>query len=75
MDALRIVASNRVSHAPLLSWREFDTGGYNPTPTIVAAAKAVYAGHSVAEIGPTDADAQRFNAPQNDFGIASLRHA
>jgi hypothetical protein len=42
----------------LLSWREFDIAGYNPTPTIVEAARAVYAGHSVAEIGRTDAEGE-----------------
>lgn len=50
----------RLSEGTLLtrpvSWQEFDLGGYNPTPTIVEAARAVYAGHSVSEIGRTDAD-------------------
>jgi len=39
-----------------LTWQAFDTGGYNPTPNIVEAARAVYSGHSVAEIGRTDAE-------------------
>jgi len=53
--ALRVGAST-ASAAAAMSWQEFDTGGYNPTPTIVDAARAVYAGHSVAEIGRTDAE-------------------
>lgn len=57
-DALRSAASLSVDGAPLLAWREFDTGGYNPTPTIVAAARAVYAGHSVKEIGRSDAEGE-----------------
>jgi len=39
-----------------MTWQQFDSGGYNPTPTIVEAAREMYAGHSVAEIGRTDAD-------------------
>ena len=54
--AFRSAASLSGGEVPLLSWRKFDTGGYNPTPTIVEAARAVYAGHSVAEIGRTDAE-------------------
>jgi hypothetical protein len=55
-EAFRVARSLSVDHGPLISWREFDIGGYNPTPTIVEAARAVYAGHSVAEIGRTDAE-------------------
>ena len=54
--ALHIAGSVVPADAASLSWHEFDTGGYNPTPTIVEAARSVYAGHSVAEIGRTDAD-------------------
>jgi hypothetical protein len=57
-EALRLATSISVEGAPLLSWREFDTATYNPTPTIVEAARAVYAGHSVAEIGRTDAEGE-----------------
>jgi hypothetical protein len=56
-EALRVAISIS-AYAPLLSWREFDVAGYNPTPTIVEAARAVYAGHSVAEIGRTDAEGE-----------------
>jgi hypothetical protein len=51
-----LAASFSVDRVPSLPWREFDTAGYNPTPTIVEAARAVYAGHSVVEIGRTDAE-------------------
>lgn len=55
-DALQIAASVGVSGVSPVTWRDFDSSNYNPTPNIVAAARAVYAGHSVAEIGRTDAD-------------------
>ncbi len=55
-EALQMAASLGASNAPSVSWRDFDSGGYNPTPTIVDAARAVYAGHSVREIGRSDAD-------------------
>jgi hypothetical protein len=57
-EALRLATSISVHGVPLLSWREFDIAGYNPTPTIVEAARAVYAGHSVVEIGRTDAEGE-----------------
>jgi hypothetical protein len=55
-EALQLAACLSVESGSLLAWREFDIAGYNPTPTIVEAARAVYAGHSVADIGRTDAD-------------------
>jgi hypothetical protein len=55
-QALKVAASISSKELPSLSWYDFDRGGYNPTPTIVDAARAVYAGHSVAEIGRTDAE-------------------
>jgi hypothetical protein len=48
-------------HERALTWQEFDKAGYNPTPTIIEAARAVYAGHSVAEIGRTDAEGIALN--------------
>lgn len=33
----------------------YDASGYNPTPDIVSAARSIYAGHTVASIGRTDA--------------------
>jgi hypothetical protein len=55
-EAFRSAASICFSDQPSLCWRDFDIGGYSPTPTIVEAARAMYAGHSVAEIGRTDAE-------------------
>ena len=37
--------------------KEWESGAYQPTPTIVEAAQALYAGHSVEEISRTDASA------------------
>src|SRR5262249_397457 len=45
-EALRLAASTSVDGMSSLDWRQFDIGGYSPTPTIVEAARAVYAGHS-----------------------------
>ena len=42
-----------------IGWLEFDAARYNPTPSIVAAARAIYAGHTVHEIGRADASAKR----------------
>jgi hypothetical protein len=55
-EALQLAASLGASNAASVCWRDFDSGAYNPTPTIVDAARAVYAGHSVKEIGRSDAD-------------------
>jgi hypothetical protein len=37
---------------------EFETSPYRPTPTIIEAARALYAGHSVADLGRGDAAAE-----------------
>lgn len=39
-------------------WQCFDAAPYNPTPNIVSTARALYAGHSVAEIGRSDASSE-----------------
>lgn len=54
--ALDTAAAVQGNSRATLSWHEFDRGAYSPTPNIVDAARAVYSGHSVAEIGRTDAD-------------------
>ena len=38
-----------------IDWRLYDAASYNPTPTIVTAARELYAGNSVHEIGRADA--------------------
>ena len=40
-----------------VNWREWKTGRYSPTPTIMEAALALYRSHSVAEISRSDASA------------------
>lgn len=40
-----------------IDWRVFDASSYNPTPTIVTATRGLFAGHTVKEIGRSDADA------------------
>jgi hypothetical protein len=55
-EALRVAAALGASSQPRISWREFEGAAYNPTPTIVEAAREIYRGQSVAEIGRSDAD-------------------
>lgn len=45
-----------------LTAHEFDTSPYRPTPTIVEAARALYSGHSIAELGRGDAAALELDA-------------
>ncbi|WP_049757606.1 DNA/RNA helicase domain-containing protein [Magnetococcus marinus] len=51
--------------APQLDWETFDSSSYNPTPSIVDAARHVYAGHAVAEIGRADASAEVLESAAN----------
>ncbi len=60
VDALRAVAAE--AGPEQINWRTFDSATYNPTPDIVAAAKHVYAGHTVREIGRADASAAALEA-------------
>lgn len=53
---------------PQIDWRAFDASAYNPTPDIVTAARGVYAGHSVRDIGRSDA-----NADALELTAATLR--
>lgn len=41
-----------------IDWKEFDASSYSPTPDIVTAARALYAGHGVKEVGRADAPAE-----------------
>jgi len=54
--ALNAVAE--LTHGNQMSWADFDASSYNPTPDIVSAARGLYAGHSVREIGRADASAE-----------------
>jgi len=54
--ALNAVAE--LAHGDQMSWADYDASSYNPTPDIVSAARGLYAGHSVREIGRADASAE-----------------
>lgn len=45
------------AEGPLVDPHRWETGRYRPTPTIIEAATALYAGHSVEEISRSDASA------------------
>jgi Schlafen group 3, DNA/RNA helicase domain len=47
-----------------LAWQAVDQGVYNPTPSIVEAARALYAGHTVKEIHRTDSNGARLRKTQ-----------
>tara|TARA_R110002049_G_scaffold137350_2_gene297353 strand:+ start:34176 stop:36176 length:2001 start_codon:yes stop_codon:yes gene_type:complete len=65
--ALRSIA--QLSDAGQIAWADYDASSYNPTPDIVTAAKGLYAGHSVREIGRADAPAEALERTAN-----RLRH-
>ena len=48
-------------HAPLSAY-EFDRSPYRPTPTIIEAARALYSGHTIADLGRGDAAAMELDA-------------
>ncbi len=54
-DVIRCVLD--FADAPVIDTAKWDGGRYCPTPTIIEAATALYAGHSVAEISRSDANA------------------
>lgn len=54
-DALTAVKTESYDLDDPEHWFEFDNSPYRPTPTIVEAAQALYAGHQIAEIGRGDA--------------------
>lgn len=49
------IAAALGNNGTLVSSQVFDTSAYRPTPTIVEAARALYAGHGISEIGRGDA--------------------
>ncbi|MCP3104154.1 DUF2075 domain-containing protein [Myxococcus sp. K15C18031901] len=53
--ALEAAAGLSGEAEPPLDWKTFQDSPYRPTPTIIEAAKALYAGHQVADIGRGDA--------------------
>lgn len=53
------------------SWhKQWITSGYNPTPTIIEAAQALYAGHSVQEISRSEAGA--FNLSRTAAAVTNI---
>lgn len=48
-----------------IDWRDWQSGRYLPTPTIVEAATALYAGHAVENISRSDAGAQNLALTAN----------
>ncbi|MFP1631952.1 DNA/RNA helicase domain-containing protein [Zhengella sp. ZM62] len=48
-----------------IDWQSYDAASYSPTPDIVAAARNLYAGHSVKEIGRADATAEALERTAN----------
>jgi len=59
-----------------IDWAEYDRSTYNPTPNIVSAAREIYAGHTVREIGRADANADALAATAKELKeIASLSRA
>lgn len=59
-----------------LDWVDYDRSTYNPTPDIVTAARGIYAGHTVREIGRADANADALEATANELKrIANLSHS
>ncbi len=56
----------------------WEAGRYNPTPTIIEAAKALFAGHSVAEISRCDASAESLTSATQTLTsiiqLAQMRH-
>jgi hypothetical protein len=54
-NVLRFCAGNEIDQ------EQWQAGAYQPTPTIVEAAQALYAGHSVEEISRRDADAKNLS--------------
>ncbi|MCE9668330.1 DUF2075 domain-containing protein [Myxococcus stipitatus] len=55
--ASALEAASSLSHkaTTTLDWATFEGSAYRPTPTIIEAAQALYAGHQVADIGRGDA--------------------
>ncbi len=51
----------RLSHSGQIDSQLWEAGRYSPTPTIVEAASALYAGHGVGEISRSDASAKNLS--------------
>ena len=62
--------------APAIDWTHWQAGRYFPTPTIVEAAAALYAGHAVEDISRNDSGAQNLALTANRVSqvIEDARH-
>ena len=63
-DVLRFVDGNEINPS------QWESGRYQPTPTIIEAAMALYSGHSVSEISRSDASA--INLSQTSDAISEI---
>lgn len=57
-DAMQVAAGVQGGSKSPMTAAEFESSPYRPTPTIIEAARALYAGHNVAELGRGDAAAE-----------------
>lgn len=73
IDALRLGLAFHTG--PTIDAAVWESGRYRPTPTIVEAAKALYAGHSVEEISRSDGGAENLSITSKRVGeiIADAR--
>ncbi len=72
VDALAVLKGREQFDAIALDATEFDQSPYRPTPTIIEAAQALYAGHQFAEIGRGDAaDAELQSAANVLWSVAA----
>jgi hypothetical protein len=65
----RVLDVGRSAAAHSMSWHE---GRYRPTPTIIEAARALYAGHTVADISARGAEAE--NLSETSEAVVALVH-
>jgi hypothetical protein len=73
-DLLSTIGPTVAGHQ--INWAEYDQSTYNPTPDIVTAARGIYAGHTVREIGRADASADALEATATELKrIANLSHS
>ena len=67
-----IIDTLHFSEGPEINTAEWETGRYQPTPTIIEAAMALYSGHSVQDISRSDASA--INLSQTSDAISEIIH-
>jgi len=64
-DALRLALCGLQATGTSTDVHDFDRSKYSPTPTIIEAAQALYAGHEIADIGRGDAADAELQAAAN----------